>query len=287
MYYNIEKITEHIYMITSGEGTFCQLAVGEDKALLFDTGYGFGDLAGAVREITQLPLILVNSHGHLDHINGNVQFDQKAYLHPADFALAAEHSSVSCRREAALNARQTVDHMTGEVSDILPDTFSDEAYIHASMPGFLPVKEGDVFSLGGVRLEVREFPGHTMGSIGLYCPEDGVLLVGDAFSPFTWLFTQESADLTTYIASLEKAVALQPQTLLFGHEIRPLTAECLADYLDCARHVTLESYEKGEPFESPLVSGEGARVCAREGYRPMEFDKKGYASIVISKEHIK
>ena len=61
------------------------LVEGNDAALLIDTGYGKGDLSGFVKSVTQLPVTVVNTHGHQDHSGGNSQFE-KVYIHPADIA---------------------------------------------------------------------------------------------------------------------------------------------------------------------------------------------------------
>ena len=62
MYYNIEKMSGY-YRIGSPEAVFCYLIVGEEKAMLIDTGYAYGDLRGAVDSITDKPLVIVNTHG--------------------------------------------------------------------------------------------------------------------------------------------------------------------------------------------------------------------------------
>jgi glyoxylase-like metal-dependent hydrolase (beta-lactamase superfamily II) len=43
------------------------------------------------------------------------------------------------------------------------------------------VGDGDVLKLGSFTLEVLHTPGHSPGSITLYCAEEGVLFVGDVF----------------------------------------------------------------------------------------------------------
>lgn len=52
------------------------LLVGEEKALLIDTGYGDGDLREIVERITDLPVMVVDTHGHLDHSGGNAFFTE-------------------------------------------------------------------------------------------------------------------------------------------------------------------------------------------------------------------
>ena len=63
--------TEFGDWIIETKGVHCFLLVGEKYSLLIDTAYGEGDLLAVVKKITQKPLIVVNTHGHLDHSGGN------------------------------------------------------------------------------------------------------------------------------------------------------------------------------------------------------------------------
>ncbi|MCC8151812.1 MAG: MBL fold metallo-hydrolase [Lachnospiraceae bacterium] len=78
--------------------------LGEEKGLVIDTGIGkpAADATGAdpaicpdimklAKSVTDLPLILVNTHGHLDHMGNNMQFE-KAYVHPLDRKMALRTS---------------------------------------------------------------------------------------------------------------------------------------------------------------------------------------------------
>lgn len=59
------------------------LLVGSEKAMLIDTGMGVGDIRGAIEMITDKPLIVVLTHGHIDHTGNAVQFPE-VWMHPAD-----------------------------------------------------------------------------------------------------------------------------------------------------------------------------------------------------------
>jgi hydroxyacylglutathione hydrolase len=72
----IKNLFKNIFSIEHYESVFSYLIIGREKALLIDTGWGTVDLKSAILSITKLPLIIVNSHGHIDHIYGNYQFDQ-------------------------------------------------------------------------------------------------------------------------------------------------------------------------------------------------------------------
>jgi glyoxylase-like metal-dependent hydrolase (beta-lactamase superfamily II) len=76
------------------EGTIVNLVIGRDKAALIDTGCGIGNLRQAVEAVTDKPVIVVNTHTHLDHLGGNRQFDDIAMLdHPLSRRLAKEGAS--------------------------------------------------------------------------------------------------------------------------------------------------------------------------------------------------
>src|SRR5271166_3219296 len=50
------------------------LIVGGKRALLFDSGLGIGRLGQVVRRLTSLPVVVLNSHTHFDHVGGNFEF---------------------------------------------------------------------------------------------------------------------------------------------------------------------------------------------------------------------
>ena len=83
----VREIRPGVYLMDEGHQATGYLVVGEEKACVIDTMNGLSDLGAAVRKITDKPVIVVNTHGHPDHIFGNMYFSE-AYLHPADRELA-------------------------------------------------------------------------------------------------------------------------------------------------------------------------------------------------------
>ena len=57
------------------EETISYLIIGQTQALLFDTSMGIGDIRRVTKELTKLPIAVLNSHTHADHVGGNWQFD--------------------------------------------------------------------------------------------------------------------------------------------------------------------------------------------------------------------
>ena len=81
--YEVIKINENTFRIEES-GVRAFLFIGVEKALLIDTGFGTGDIKKFVGSLTNLPLMLVNTHADRDHIGCNKLFE-KAYMHPAEY----------------------------------------------------------------------------------------------------------------------------------------------------------------------------------------------------------
>ena len=46
------------------------LILGKERALLLDTGMGIGNIRAVAERLTKLPITVVNSHSHFDHVGG-------------------------------------------------------------------------------------------------------------------------------------------------------------------------------------------------------------------------
>ena len=266
--YTIRELEPGILRI-GNSGVFMDLMVGAERALLFDTGYGFGDLKGLVGRLTDKPLTVVNSHGHVDHACGNAQFGG-AYIHPADMELCRMHNGPALRMAELETAEVPLD-------------FNMDAYLALGTGVLKPVEEGHIFDLGGLTLEVIHLPGHTAGSIGLWCPEKRLVWVGDAMNNFVWLFLPEAKPLRTYIQTLHKAAALPFTHMIQSHEPDPVPKRKLWDYLDLAEHL---DFEGGTAVPAPLGFGGETRICTRLGlHHDSGRSHPGFAAIMLSRDN--
>lgn len=265
--YNVRELEPGIFRICNS-AVHMDLIVGSHHALLFDTGYGYGDLRSVVQTITELPLYVVNSHGHVDHACGNASFGG-AYIHPLDMELCREHNGPEMRR-AELDAAE------------VPPDFDLDAHLRLGTGELKPVGEGDRFELGGISLQVLHLPGHTAGSIGLWCPEKRLIWVGDAINCFVWLFLPEAQGLSTYIKTLHKAARLPFTHMLQSHEPDPVPKRKLWDYLDLAEHLDFES---GTLVPAPLGFTGETRICTRLGLHYDDRTHPGFAAIMICRKN--
>ncbi len=187
------------------------LIVGEKRALLFDTGMGISDIKKVTAELTKLPIIVLNSHTHDDHVGGNWQFDT-IYGMDTDFTRKNAQGS----HEDA-QAEITPDQICGT----LPKGFDSKAYVTRPWKITSYTHDGDRFDLGGRTLEVIATPGHTPDAISLIDRAHGLLFTGDTYYPAAiWLFRPET-DLDAYAASIRRLAALAPtiKLVLGAHNI--------------------------------------------------------------------
>src|SRR5579864_5281131 len=200
-----------IYEPHQSEEVISYLIVGKTRALLFDTGMGISDIRKVTAELTKLPIIVLNSHTHDDHVGGNWQF-KTIYGMDTDFTRKNARGS----REDA-QAEISPDQICGA----LPNDFDAKAYETRPWKITAYTHDGDHFDLGGRTLEVMATPGHTPDAISLLDRANGLLFTGDTYYPAAiWLFRPET-DLDAYAASIRRLAALAPQVkvVLGAHNI--------------------------------------------------------------------
>jgi glyoxylase-like metal-dependent hydrolase (beta-lactamase superfamily II) len=176
------------------------LIVGDDRALLIDTGTGAGIMSALVATLTDLPLLVVNSHSHWDHIGSNHQF--------TDIAI---HQSEAHELSYAYPPESIATYFSDSnlLGPLPPGRSIDVIKIGPSTPTRL-LNGGETFDLGGRALTALHTPGHSPGLLSFLDEENGVLLSTDAAYPGPLYAFSEETDLQTYIESMELLADLAP-----------------------------------------------------------------------------
>ena len=189
----IKEVRPGVYLMDEAHEATGYLVIGERKACVIDTMNGYCDLGEAVRKLTDKPVTVVNTHGHGDHIFGNVYFDE-AYMHPADLPLARMFTE------------------SPEFGEILRER-------GWTFPPFRDLLPGNVIDLGGRTLEVFALPGHTPGGILLLLREDRILFTGDSVNHHLWMQLDGCLPLDRFGEELDKVLFLEGKAdiILHGH----------------------------------------------------------------------
>lgn len=189
----VRELSPNIYLMDEAHEVSGYVVVGEKKVCVIDTMNGFNNLHEAVRKITDKPIIVVNTHGHPDHIFGNIYFDE-AYMNPADNELAESFVK-------------------------LPEFEKECKKLGFFMPPFKPIKGGDVIELGGKTLEIYNLPGHTPGGILLLLKEDRILFTGDGINHHLWMQVDGALKMEDFVKSLDSVMFLEKEAdfILHGH----------------------------------------------------------------------
>lgn len=214
MLYHRESLTPCVTRLWDVSRTAMYLVEGSERALLIDTGVGVGDLREAVNAVTDKPVTVVLTHGHVDHACGAGAFDT-VYLHPADLPLYGIHSRMEVRQgyvggaansgadPAAIAAVREADYQPTKAAQTL-----------------LPLEVGMTFDLGGETAEIFAAPGHTPGSVAVLLRQARMLILGDACNGFTFLFDESCPSVARYremLLGLQEQTAGKYDRCLFSH----------------------------------------------------------------------
>ena len=219
--HEITRASEHVWHIAEIEETYFSIIRGGKSAIVVDTAYGIGDNRGFVEHFLEgLPYIVINTHGHNDHVSGDYQFD-KVWIHPADLPAYQNANKRMFRMGAYFMYAKKYD---------FPAEKKDE-YVAVPKTEVGKLSGHETYDLGGVTVSLHHLPGHTKGEIGLLVNEARLLLSGDSFSDDCYMFADNHDSLETLQHTVEKALTLPFDFYLGSHTTKPLPQTFLKEVL--------------------------------------------------------
>lgn len=155
------------------------------------------ELAGFIQKENLNPVLLLNTHCHLDHIFGN------------KFILERYNLQTFCNKDDELNRKSAVQHalLFGLTMDTPPE------------PGGFII-DNQIIKLGSIELLALHVPGHSSGSLAFYIEKNSCVFTGDAlFSGSIGRTDLPGGDYETLIKSIRsKLFVLPPSTVVYpGH----------------------------------------------------------------------
>ena len=144
------------------------------------------------------PVHLINTHMHLDHIFGNLYIKDKYGL------------DIKAHRDDDFLGRTLVEQ-----------TQRFHLPVYVKNHGLdVELTDGERIYLGKEPIDIIAVPGHSPGSIALYCPESGFVITGDAvFRGSIGRTDLPGGNFETLVRSIrERILSLPPETVrLPGH----------------------------------------------------------------------
>jgi len=241
--YKIEPSVYVFYEPGQFEEVISYLVIGKEKAALIDTGCGIGNVKTLAEEWAQLPIMVVNTHSHYDHIAQNYLFDEVAIFDAPNARQAAKKGCSKAEMSRLL--------AEGLLWKSLPEDFDPGNY---HVPPFTVtrwLKDGDVVDLGDRKLEVIHTPGHSPDSICMLDRDAGLFWTGDTFYPGAIYTHLPGGDLDAFINSYERMIALSPQyeRLMPSHNEPWVQKTILEEVLEAAQDIRAGKAEYIEGFE--------------------------------------
>ncbi len=214
-WFQIYEVADGVYSIVEPyqlQETISHLIVGDERALLFDTGVGLLPLKPVVERITDLPVTVLNSHTHTDHVGGNWEFST---------VLAVDSDYTRANMQGFDNERIGGEFVPEAFCKSPPDGADISAFYTKPWKADRYVSDGEVLDLGGRQLEILLVPGHTPDAVALLDSRNRLLFTGDTwYDASLWLFARET-NLTQYEESLSRLVRLEQDVdfLLGAHNL--------------------------------------------------------------------
>jgi glyoxylase-like metal-dependent hydrolase (beta-lactamase superfamily II) len=184
------------------EEVISYLVLGTERAALIDTGMGIGNIQKEVERLSTLPVIVINTHGHFDHIGDNNRFKEVwGFNDDSEVALIEKgYSHAECKQfmgpDSYMNLPTNVDINTYEIR---PSRVTRR------------LRHFENIQLGERNLTVHHTPGHSPGSICLLDSRDGLLFTGDTLYPGTLFAHLKGSDFKAYQKSIKYLADLYDQ----------------------------------------------------------------------------
>ena len=200
--YRINQIHENTWII--GEDIrkdftdSMALVAGSKRAALIDTGCGVGDLKEVVSGLTKLPVTVLTTHVHLDHVGGHPLFDtdgqeSEIYASPLEMREWKE----SGMEAASLKQRMDFLRAAVEGDEERYQKFA-KSIVREGYFAYRPLTDGMTLDLGGVSLTACMVPGHTKESFVFVDVERGDAFAGDSINPTPWIFPESGTSVEEY-----------------------------------------------------------------------------------------
>ena len=222
--YVIKENISLVHPVYTNDPLNMYLILGSHTALLIDTGCGLSPLKPIVDKlIGERKLLVFNTHYHWDHPLGNVEFGE-VYIHENEVDIVSRPYDVSYFKDSP-----------NEIVEI----YAKQNFLIPPAKTIKALKDGDIFDLGEIEIEVIHCPGHSPGSICLLTSTgelftSDVAYYGDQFLPKKENFPEVLNTLSKLIDLCKKQKNLE---LYPSHRNYPCDITLLTDLYKAVQNI--------------------------------------------------
>lgn len=209
-WFTVENVDAQTFAISEykhWEETHCYLLYGSERAVLIDTGLGVANIKKVIENLTDLPICVLTTHAHWDHIGGHKYFK--------DFAIH-ENEVTWISGQFPLPLQEVKKNLTLEPCDFSVGFCLDDYQIFKGTPTSI-LRDGDLIDLGNRTLKVIHTPGHSPGHCCFYEKDRGWLYSGDLIYQGCLDAFYPTTDPIAYMRSVERVRSLKIKKILPAH----------------------------------------------------------------------
>lgn len=198
-YFVVQPVDEATFAIGEPryyQGNYSYLILGWSRAVLFDAGTGTRNIDVVVRSLTKLPVTVIPSHLHFDHVGALGHFERTALIDLPALRARLRRGALALTRYEFL----------GFIDGLKAPVFKVDEWWPAD----------GVVDLGGRHLLVLHTPGHTPSSVSLYDEVRHQLFCGDFIYPGPLYAFLPGASRRSYLQTGRMLITrLDPATHLY------------------------------------------------------------------------
>ncbi|WP_346937557.1 MBL fold metallo-hydrolase [Clostridium sp.] len=209
-WFTVELLDDTTYCISEykhWEETHCYLLIANDKCVLIDTGLGVANIKNIIDKITDLPVEVISTHIHWDHIGGHKYFS-KYGVH--------EKEKDWIIKKFPIPLQVVKDNLRKYPCDFPCDFNIDNYEIFQGKPSFL-LSDGEKIQIGEREITVIHTPGHSPGHMCFYEKKRGYLFSGDLIYKGTLDIFYPTTNPTDFMQSVQKISTLDIKRIFPGH----------------------------------------------------------------------
>jgi len=206
----IQKINDKISILFTEDGFMASnnVLVEDDIRLMIDSGSG-SILKTASPETVDLLLI---THHHFDHINGNDQFTKATIMaHPVEKkAMQSPEKTTATEGWDQLMKKGVLSYSEelGGINQRVLQPWHVDKELH----------DNQVIKCGNTEIIVLLTPGHTAGHCSFYFPEEDFIFTGDiCLTKVGPWYGDMDTTIEQFINSIDRLLDLNPRLLTTGH----------------------------------------------------------------------